>query len=112
VKAILLSARVIQHASTGPHADRQEKLCSIRTGCLNCFLDIVDHVPTKKRLWVRRVTGLIAIANLAMVRTAAIFGKRWPWIASTLLWASWGIIHHFFKSDAMPHPIGTKILDV
>jgi len=74
----------------------------------------VDHVTTKKRLWVRRVVGLIALTNLAMVCTAAVFGTRQPWIASTLLWASWGIIHHFFKSDAMPDPvpISTRILDI
>jgi len=67
-----------------------------------------------RRLWVRRAIGLIALTNLISVCAGMIFGKRWPYLASALCWTAWGLIHHFFKADAMPDPAptSTKILDI
>ena len=68
----------------------------------------------KRRLWVRRIILLIALANLISVCVGLIFGKRWPFLASALCWTASGLIYHFFKADAMPDPAptSTKMLDI
>lgn len=67
-----------------------------------------------RRLWVRRVILLIALTNLLMMCVGMIYGKRWAFFASGLCWTAWGLILHFFKSDAMPDPAPTttRILDI
>ena len=57
---------------------------------------------------------VVVTANVISISAGMIYGKRLPFMASALCWTAWGLIHHFFKSDAMPDPAPTttKIPDI